>query len=285
MSDELFPSPEQDPEPVKVPRLSPTIAKIMVERSPLHAWQAHSMFGGGNGKESTDAQNVGKILEALVFSQPIEGPDSEFVILPFDNYKKKEAQEARDDALAHDKTPILARELEVHIAAGVIIKRRLADQGVVFEGGEYQKLVEWTCQTTGANCKGFSDYYRGGIIWDLKCVADASPRKVQRSFVDYGWDIQSAAYKDGIETNYPDLAGRVRAIYTFAETSPPYVVHLYEPDGMMRELGENKWDRAKRQWVECLETGVWPGYFSGVGQITPTPWQMNALDETMEVVK
>jgi len=285
MSGELFPAVEQDPEPVKIPRLSPTIAKIMVERSPLHAWQAHSMFGGGNGKESTDAQNVGKILEALVFGQPVDGPDSEFVILPFDNYKKKEAQEARDEALIRNKTPILGREFEVHIAAGVIIKNRLSDQGVVFEGGEYQKLVEWTCKLTGANCKGYLDYFHGGIIWDLKCVSDASPRKVQRSFVDYGWDIQRAAYVDGIETTIPALAGRCRMIYAFAETDPPHTVHLYEPDAMMRELGDNKWYRAKQQWIECLETGHWPGYFKGVGQITPTPWQMSALDETMEVVK
>jgi len=271
----------------ELPRLSPSIAKIMVECSPLHAWQAHRLLGGGDGSESTSAQNVGKVLEALIFNQPVQGPDSQFAILNFDNYKKAAAQEARDDALAHDKTPILARELEVHMAAGVIIKRRLADQGIVFEGGEYQKLVEWTCGVTGANCKGFLDYYRGGIIWDLKCVDNASPRKVQRSFVDYGWDIQSAAYKDGIENNYPDLAGRVRAIYAFAETSSPYAVHLYEPDGMMRELGENKWHRAKQQWVECLETNNWPGYFKGIGQISPLPWQLTVMEdfETTEEVK
>lgn len=276
---ELFEPVEADSFEPEIPRLSPTIAKIMIERSPLHAWQAHRLLGGGNGKESTDAQNVGKVLEAIIFNQPVQGPDSQFAILDFDNYKKAAAQEARDDALAHDKTPILKRELEVHIAAGVIIKKRLADQGVVFEGGEYQKRVEWTCGLTGANCKGFLDYFHGGVIWDLKCVSDASPRKVQRSFVDYCWDIQRAAYVDAIETTIPALAGRSRMVYAFAETEPPYAVHLYEADGAMRELGENKWHRAKQLWVECLENNHWPGYFSGIGQITPLPWQLTAMEE------
>lgn len=277
MSDpELF---DTEPSIPEVPRLSPSIAKIMVNRSPLHAWQAHRLLGGGTGGESTDAQNVGKVLEALVYNQTLDS----FAILDFDNYKKKDAQEARDDALAHNKTPILARELEVHIAAAVIIKRRLADQGVTFEGGEYQKLIEWTCPLTGANCKGYMDYYETALIWDLKAVADASPKKVQRSFVDYGWDIAAAGYVDGVETLFPELVGRVKIVFPFAETDPPYAVHLYEPAAMMRELGGSKWHRAKQVWSECIETGVWPGYFSGVGKISPTPWQMTELDQEIEV--
>ncbi len=266
----------------EIPRLSPSIAKILINRSPLHAWQAHRLLGGGTDGESTAAQNVGKVLEALVYNQPLE---KLFAVLDFENFKKAAAQEARDDALAHDKTPILARELEVHIAAAVIIKRRLADQGVTFDGGEYQKRVEWSCELTGANCKGFIDYYQPGLIWDLKCVADASPKKVQRSFVDYGWDIAHAAYVDGIETIYPELAGRVRMIFPFAETDPPYAVHLYQPDGAMRDLGANKWHEAKRKWAMCLETGVWPGYFLGVGQISPLPWQMTAMEEDLETAE
>lgn len=263
----------------ELPRLSPSIAKIMIERSPLHAWQAHRLLGGGTGKESTDAQNVGKVLEALVYNQPVEGEGSAFAILDFDDFRTNAAKEARDDALHHDKTPILAREYEVHIAAGVIIKKRLADQGVVFEGGEYQKRVEWTCGLTGANCKGFLDYYLPGVIWDLKCVVDASPRKVQRSFVDYGWDIQHAAYIDAIETIEPELAGRVQMLYAFAETEPPYAVHIYQPDGMMKDLGASKWHHAKERWVGCLELNHWPGYFDGVRQISPLPWQMTAMEE------
>lgn len=266
-----------------IPRLSPSIAKIIVNRSPAHAYVAHRLLGGGTEDESTKAQNTGKILEALVYNQPL---DKLFAILPYDNFRTKDAQTARDAAIAERKTPILEKDIQEFEFAADTIKKQLAEQGIVFEGGEYQKLVEWTCQQTGANCKGYIDYYSSPIIWDLKCVADASPAKVVRSFVDYGWDIARAAYTEGIETNYPELAGRTRMIFPFAETEPPYLVSLYEASGEMELLGKEKWYRAKMKWVDCLATGRWPGYFTGVAQIQPTPWQMAAIeyqDEPKEV--
>jgi len=62
-------------------------------------------------------------------------------------------------------------------------------------------------------------------------------------------------------------------------------VHLYEADGMMRELGDNKWFMAKQTWASCMETGNWPGYFSGIGQISPLPWQMTTLSDELETTE
>lgn len=270
----------------EIPRLSPSIAKILVNRSPAHAHAAHRLLGGGTGEESTAAQNTGKILEALVYNQPL---DRLFAILPFDSFRTKDAQAAKELAIAERKTPILEGALSEFIKASDLIKKQLAEQGVIFEGGEYQKLVEWTCEQTGANCKGYIDYYQAPIIWDLKCVSDASPAKVVRSFVDYGWDIARAAYTDGIESMYPELAGRTRMIFPFAETEPPYLVHLYEASGEMQMLGAEKWYQAKLKWADCLENNRWPGYFSGIAQISPKPWQMAAIQDdeiiTQEVAK
>lgn len=271
----------------EIPRLSPSTAKLIL-RSPAHCYAGHRLLGGGAGvDESTIAQNTGKILEALVYNQPLE---KHFAILPYSDFKTKRAKAARDLAISERKTPVKAKDLEEFEAAADTIKRQLAEQGIVFEGGEYQKLIEWTCTLTGANCKGYIDYWdpSKAIIWDLKCVDDASPSKVVRSFVDYGWDVARAAYTDGIETLYPELAGRTRMIFPFAETSPPYLVHLYEAGGEMRLLGDEKWHRAKQEWVNCLEKNFWPGYFTGIAQLNPTPWQMAALSaeiETEEVAK
>lgn len=271
----------------EIPRLSPSSAKLIL-RSPAHCYAGHRLLGGGNGaEESTDAQNTGKILEALVYNQSL---DQQFVILPFDEYRTKEAKAARDEAIAQRKTPIKEKDLAEFQSAAERIKAQLKEQGIVFQGGEYQKLIEWTCELTGANCKGYIDYWSPdtAIIWDLKCVADASPTKLVRSFVDYGWDIARAAYTDGINTLHPELAGRTRMLFAVAETEPPYLVHLYEAGGEMRLLGDEKWHRAKQIWVDSLERNWWPGYFTGIAQLNPTPWQMAALSaeiETEEVAK
>ena len=117
------------------------------------------------------------------------------------------------------------------------------------------------------------------MIFDLKTTADASPRKVQRSFVDLGNDLQGEAYRDGIETIFPDLVGRSRMVFIYAETEAPWVVQLYEAGGMMRDLGANKWHRAKELWTYSLKNDYWPSYFSGIGQLDPLPWQMDFESE------
>lgn len=243
----------------------------MVNRSPLHAYHAHRLLGGGDKeREETKAQSTGKILEAFVFGAKMD----KFVIIDAENYKTKLAQEKRDDAFANGLTPVLADDFAKFRDASLTITSRLRDQGIVFNGGETQKLVEWSCKDIGANCKGYLDYFQDGIIWDFKTTGDASPSKVVRQFVDMGYDIQFAAYTDGIESTMPELAGRSRFLFAYAETEAPYAVQIYEPDGMMKNLGHGKWTWAKHKWTQCLEENKWPGYFSGIGQLSPLPWQM-----------
>lgn len=274
------PLPETANKPKELPRLSPSIAKIAYQRSWLHAWQAHRLLGGGDGdSEETKAQATGKILEALVFGAGLD----KFVIVEADDFRTKAAREQKEDAQANGKTAILIGDYAKFRDASLTITSRLRDQGIVFNGGEYQKKVEWTDGETGANCKGFLDYFSDGIIWDFKTTSDASPRKIVRQFVDMGYDIQYAAYTDGIESTIPALVGRSRFLFAYAETEPPYAVQVYEPDGMMKALGKSKWDWAKLRWAENLAANEWPGYFSGIGQLTPLPWQMTDVEIETEV--
>src|SRR6188474_2551048 len=52
------------PEP-ELMRLSPSIAKVLLARSPLHAWDEHRL-GGGAERESSDTMDVGKVCEKLL---------------------------------------------------------------------------------------------------------------------------------------------------------------------------------------------------------------------------
>lgn len=253
----------------EVPRLSPSIAKDML-RCPAHGYQAHRLLGGGKSLPSTDAQNTGKILEALVFNVPLE----KFAILDFGDWRTKEAKQAADDAEAEGKTPLLAKAFEVHQTAARIIRERIAEYGVEFAGGEYQKLLEWTCGLTGALCKGYPDYFQAGVIHDLKTTTDASPSTIQRQFVKMNNDVQGVAYIEGVEAMIPALAGKADMIFWYAETVPPFLVAPYRMNPEMRMLGAEKWHRAKQEWVECQERKMWPGYFSGIFELAPTTWQL-----------
>jgi hypothetical protein len=103
-------------------------------------------------------------------------------------------------------------------------------------------------------------YMATGRILDLKKVRNAHPRKVARNFVDYGYDIQYAAYQRALQALRPELLGRTQFTFLFLELTAPYHVVPERPDGAFREIGKLRWLSAVTLWERCLATGHWPGY-------------------------
>ncbi len=251
------------------PRLSPSTAKVLLSRSPLHAWTQHRL-GGAEETEDTDAKDQGSILDRLLLGA---GPD--LVIVDANDWRTKAAQEARDAAKAAGKLPILRDKLRAHQDIVDAWKAQLVAHDVELLG-KSQVKVDW--ESDGVPCRGKMDHLiianGGALVIDLKSVEDASQQAITRSVVNYGWDIQGAAYVEGVEANHPELAGRVRFKLICGEKTRAnaYAINVVEFGGTMRELGERKWRRAKRIWGECLRTGEFPGY-PGL-PIDATPWQL-----------
>ena len=238
----------------------------------MHAYHAHRLLGNGKDEKYSEAKDRGNILEELIY-----GVNSgRLVALNHDNYKTKDAQQDRDLLREAGKIPVLKKDAEEYNALGLELLSQINSQGIHFSGGKYQYHAEWTGESLigPVDCHGYLDYWNSPIIYDLKTTTDVSPKKVQRLFVDMGWDIAHAAYIEGMETMNPDLAGRIKMLFIVCEIDKPFCIQLYEPDGMMISLGKNKWDTAKFIWKQCMDSGEWPGYFSGIGRISPTPWQM-----------
>ena len=258
----------------EVPRLSPSIAHILISKSPLHAWQAHRLLGAaaGDALDPTEAQRRGTVLDKLLFGV---GPELE--VLPFDSWRSKDAQAARDAAIAAGKLPVLDAQIVEYGDTVTRIREGLARKGVVLDG-ESQQPITW--ESDGVLCKGIPDHVvlARGQIYDLKTTTDASPEGIARSMARYGSHMQAAAYVEAVEKTHPELAGRVRMHFLYCEVAPPYAVTVAEAAGSMRSLGEAKWRRAVRTWRECLASGVWPDYADDVVRIEAKPWM---LDEEM----
>ncbi len=252
--------------------LSPSIAKVLITKTPLHAWQAHRLLGGGTGK-TTEAMVAGNIYEAFVF-----GDTSKLVSIPFGDYKKDAAKFLRDQALAAKKIPILAEDWPIYQAEAAEMLKGIHKAGIVFEGGEFQKIILW--KSNGIDCKAVLDYFILGpnyyINFDLKCVEDASAFKITKAITEYGWDTQKAAYTEAIETIHPEMAGRGKYVLVVCEKAKPFAVNVVEFSGGFNELGRRKWERAKALWKPCIESGNWPGYSPTT--VDPLPWQMTAVE-------
>lgn len=270
-----IPKGEYHLDPCPSPSLSASLAKVLVARSPAHAWYLHPRGGGGK-VEPTEAMDRGTLLDSLLL-----GGDTEICPIPHDDYRTNAAKQLRDHAIAHGKLPIIASKLGAAQEKADAIRAELAKRGIVFDGLNQQTIV-WTEQTAAGSifCRGRLDHFKPEIatFYDLKCVEDASPRAVARKMVDFGHHIQHRAYTRGLEQILPQLAGRIRGIYVYVEPEPPFECTIAHPSGAMRALGEFDWTRAAEKWGVGVHTGIWEGYAAGEVEIEPQPYHLASME-------
>ncbi len=255
------------------PRLSPSIAKVLLEYSPRVALKQHRL-GGAFKKEDTAATMSGRILERILLGVGpevvvIRNPRKDKkgnVIEPIeyeDGWRTDAIKEMRDAAKKAGKLPVLPGG-EKEFNAVVDAWRAQFPQFEVDLRGESQVRFEW--ESDGVPCSGHLDHViidpTSALIYDVKALECASQQALTRAVFAWGYDLQGAAYVEAVEAKYPHLAGRVafKLICGEKEEATDYSLNVVSYAGTMRELGEKRWRRAKRIWGECLRTGEFPGY-------------------------
>lgn len=259
-------------DPCDRPSLSASIASLLLSRSPAHAHAAHPMFGG-HRSAPTEAMVEGTIIDSLLV-----GGDTELVESPHDEYRSKEAKAWRDAVLAEGKQPIKSKALREAQAAADAIRKNLKAAGLELNG-EHQLTAVWDVH--GVRCRARFDHWLEGTatIVDLKTTENARPEGLASKMVSFGYAVQWAAYINAVETLRPELAGRVKMVFAFAELEPPYAVTLASPAGTMRALGQFQWDTAVKQWGECLRTNVFPAYTPT--EVEAPAWALSAMEASL----
>ena len=152
--------------------------------------------------------------------------------------------------------------------------------------GRAERSAFWIDEETGVLCKGRFDLLSTVFpaIVDLKTCRDASPEAFARTIWEYGYHLQAGHYLDG--ERILDIYGgeEVRFATVAVEKEPPYCVAIYE-------IGEEWLDSARlelraliRQYADCLESGIWPGYSDKVEPIEPPRWARYEMKATKEVL-
>ena len=264
-------------------RLSPSIARILLDRSPAHAWTAHRL-GGGVRSEETEATERGKLIETLLTGHGVEA----LTVVDARDWRTNAAKEQRDAARAEGRLPVLAHRYGEAEEVAAKLGAALKEKGIHFSG-QNQVRFEWNSRTAetsgeGVPCSGILDHLilgkECGIIYDIKTTENASPNHIQRTMTQYGYHLQHAAYMEAVLDKHPQLAGRLTMQFLFCEVEPPYSVVVAELAGSMRELGERQWRRAVETWGRCLAANRWPDY-GGVCRIEAAPWQISQEDEQL----
>lgn len=251
----------------ETPRLSPSVANTLLNRSPLHAWHYHRLLGGAQ-REATASMEDGSVLHHLMLAN--SNPDG-IVIVDASDWRTKAAREARDAARLAGKTPVLANQHAELVASAKVIAGRIVKLGLDPTGWDTEKRFEW--EADGVLCSGVVDAI-SGVSYEMKSTDDAHPLACRRSIEKYGYHVQAAAYRE---------AAGLPVHFIFVEPEAPYDVTLINDIAELVEIGDRRWSRAKRTWKRCLAADEWPGAGGGkANRITASEYALSKDREDAE---
>jgi hypothetical protein len=251
------------------PSLSASIAKLLINRSPRHAWLAHPRLNPKYRPEESSRFDLGSAAHALL----IEGQDR-MAVIEAEDWRTKAAQQARDAARAQGKFPVLGYQYIVVHEMTRICKQAVADNpdlaGYTLDGpdGISEHTYVWHDGATYMRARLDRVSNDRRLIMDYKTCDNAEPEAFLRQILNLGYDLQGAFYLRANER--PDT----RYILVAQEIEPPYAVSFIGLTPAMIALGNRKVERAIAVWRECMESGEWAGYPKRVCYLDPPDWAM-----------
>lgn len=272
-----MPARDYHADPAPEPSLSSSIARIITEQSPLHAWAAHPRLGRRRGEpeESKRPQQIGSVAHKLAL-----GRGAEVAVIPARDYRTKAAQEAKAAALSAGIIPILESDYaEAETIAGPLSEALCEYLGASMADCLTEAVIIWQ-EPGGIWCRVMIDAMRKDYrrMCDLKTTAASASPEACAKRVYEGYEVQDALYLRAGDALDPDGAGHRRFGFIFAEQSSPHAISppVELSEGGL-EIGRRRLARAMRIWGECTASGQWPGYGTDVYVAQPPAWR--AMEE------
>ena len=127
--------------------------------------------------------------------------------------------------------------------------------------GEKETAYFWDDEHTGIDCKCKvdcrTDLKSTSVIVDLKSCNNAETEAFMRECFKYGYDLQTAWYKTGVDL----VEGKPhKFVFIAVEKTPPYVVNILEADEKFIQKGYDDMRLYLGMLKECRELNNWYGY-------------------------
>ena len=253
--------------------LSSSIIKLLINATPAHAWHVHPQL---NPEWRPDDGGRRLALGSACHSLLL-GAGSELQEIEADSFRTKAAKEDRDAAIAAGLTPILSADLAKAETIVGAARSQLGRHGldILADGAGDSEVVVADEGAGGGWRRIMADWWSADryTIVDYKTIAGlASPDAFVKRAAQMDYDIQDAFYQDVIASAFPFLAGRTRFVFVVQEIEPPYMLSACEIAEADRTVAMRKVLSAQTTWFECLESGKWPGYPSGIQRVMLPPW-------------
>lgn len=267
-----LPADDYHADPCPAPSLSSSIAKVLLDRTPRHAWLAHPRLNPAFEREHKAAFDLGSAAhDLLLFGE------GRFAVIDAADWRTRAAKEARDDAYERGLIPLLVEQME-RVEAMVASARLQLDHheqaSDAFTVGDPEQTLVW--QEDGVWCRCRLDWLphnASTVFFDYKTTGEsAHPDEWgTRQLFNLGHDVQAAFYRRGIRT----VLGIENAHFWFVvqEVGPPYALSVVAPTPAALAMADRKVTEALRMWRWCLQNDRWPGYPNQTAFVDPPAWQ------------
>lgn len=248
-------------DPCAAPSLTQSVAKILLEKSPLHAWHAHPRLNPDYQHDNATKFDIGNVAHKMLL-----GRGKEIVVLEdFDDWRTKEAKLRRGAAEAEGRLAVLGKHAARADRMVSAAREQLRMRGLEHlfgAGGNSEVVVAW---------KEGETWLRQMVDWlgdDRLIFADykttdesAAPAALARKMVSDGWHIQAAMGERGLRrAELVALDELPRFLFVVQEATVPYALSVVEVAGDPLVMGRKMLDAAVDTWKRCMRADRFPGY-------------------------
>lgn len=245
-------------DPCDLPSLTQSIAKILLDESPLHAWHAHPRLNPDYVHDDDRKYDVGNIAHKLML-----GRGKNIGVLEFDDWRTKAAKEQREAAAAEGKLAVLGKHYALATRMVEAAREQLDHRGLrhVFREGHGEVVI--TARDDDICLRQMIDWLTPDrlIFADYKTTdMSVAPHLLGRQMVTAGWPIQAAQGERLLDILDPDNAGRRKFYFVVQETERPYALNVVEITEGTMTMGRKQLDMAVATWRRCFALDRWPSY-------------------------
>ena len=264
-----IPASRYHEDPVVEPSLSNSIAKILLNDSPLHAAAHHPRLAVSPIKREKDKFDLGKAAHTLLLRD-----GQKFEIVKADSWQTNAARDAKKEARTNGLIPILEYQFENTVEMVEACRDQLAEHevGDILAEGKGEQTLVW----------------QEGDVW-CRSLIDWLPPKIEEecTIVDYkstgasahpalwglntgpaiGFDFQNAFYQRGIRQVLK--IKKFRFLFLVQENQSPYCISVIEIDQKALTEAMRHVRDAVGIWRTCMRNNDWPGYPGEVITVSP----------------
>ena len=269
------------------PTLSSTLTRLILNRSPLHAWTAHPRLNPSWEPTDKKTFDIGRAAHRAVL-----GKGGAYLAYPpamLASNGAASTNEARgwaESVRAAGGTPLKADEVDMIADIALAVENSLETMGIRFDASRSELTA--LAEVDSVWCRAMIDNAPADPrqpLYDLKTTVDASPEVLAKTIAAYGYDVQAAHYL----AVWKAATGEDRKFrIVFVEKEAPYgvsVAELYRKPGDEADWfdhAENNAAKARSAWSECLKSGQWPCYPLRVAVIGAPGWHLSKMEARVD---